>query len=68
MLILHASWLAAETVETFFIWGEVAADAEGRKGRRRAAPRKPAGHPAQAPTSSLLTAARLSTGSGVTKS
>ncbi|MBK6433335.1 hypothetical protein [Candidatus Amarolinea dominans] len=42
MLILHASWLAAETVETFFIWGEVAADAEGRKGRRRG-PRKPAG-------------------------
>ncbi len=67
MLILHASWLAAETVETFFIWGEVAADAEGRKGRRRAAPRKPAGHPAQAPTSSLLTAARLSLGSGVSK-
>ena len=67
MLILHGSWLAAGTVETFFIWGEVATDTEGRKGRRRAAPRKPEAHPTQAAAPQLLRAARLSTGSGVSK-
>ncbi len=59
--------MAAERVETFFLWGEIAADADGRKGRRRAAPRTPEGHPTQAPAAQLLRAARLSTGSGVSK-
>lgn len=67
MLILHASWLAAKTIEQFFIWGEVVAGVGGRKGRRRKAPTRPEEHPAQAASSSLLTAARLGLGSGVSK-